>query len=88
MNYRAFAAPAALAAILVTTVSFVDTQIAFATGYEKSQVMSQVNECGDYWFPLDVLCSNINFQIQSDENNVAVTAAQEESGKKFGAPFP
>jgi hypothetical protein len=65
-----------------------DTQIAFASGYEKSQVISQVNECGNYWFPLDVFCPNINSQIQGDENSAKVTAAQEESSKNFGPPFP
>jgi hypothetical protein len=88
MNYIALAAPAILVAILVTTVSFMDTHIAFATGYEKSQIISQVNECGNYWFPINVVCSNINSQIQGDENNVAVTAEAEKSSKNFGPPFP
>ena len=87
MNYTALAAPAVLVA-LVTTVSFMDTHIAFANLYEKSQVISQVNECGSYWFPINVVCSNINSQIQGDVNSVAVTAAQEESSKNFGPPFP
>jgi hypothetical protein len=88
MNYIALAAPTALATILVTTCSFMDTYIAFATGYEKSQVISQVNECGSYWFPINVFCPNINSQIQGDENSAKVTAAQEESSKNFGPPFP
>jgi len=88
MNYIALAAPAVLVAILVATVSFMGTHIAFATGYEKSQVISQVNECGNYWFPINVFCSSINSQIQGDENNVAATAEAEESSKNFGTPFP
>ncbi len=44
----------------------------FAGGYEKSQVVSQINVCGNYWFPINVICSNFNSQIQGDENNVAV----------------
>jgi hypothetical protein len=53
---------------------------------------SQTNKCGNYWFPINVLCSNINPQIQGDENSIAVTSAQEdgnvESTKNLGAPFP
>jgi hypothetical protein len=88
MNFIALAASTVLVAILVATVSFMDMHIAFANLYEKSQVISQVNECGSYWFPINVVCSNINSQIQGDENSVAVTAAQEESSKNFGPPFP
>jgi hypothetical protein len=88
MNLIALAASTVLVGILVTTVSSMDTHIAFAAGYEKSQVISQVNECGNYWFPINVVCSNLNPQIQGDENSAAVTATQEESSKKFGPPFP
>jgi hypothetical protein len=53
---------------------------------------SQTNKCGNYWFPINVLCSNINPQIEGDENSIAVTSAQEdgnvESTKNLGAPFP
>jgi hypothetical protein len=73
--------------ILVATTSLLDKKMAFADSYEKSQAMTQTSECGNYWFLLDVFCSNINSQIQGDENSAAVTAAQEESSKNFGAPF-
>jgi hypothetical protein len=36
---------------------------------------SQTNKCGNYWFPINVLCSNINPQIEGDENSIAVTSA-------------
>ena len=62
----------------------------YATDYEKSQTAS--NECGNYWFPLDVLCSNLGSQTNGDENSVSVasTEQQEEdkSSKSYGPPFP
>ncbi len=48
------------------------TGIAFASSYEKSQTVSQTNDCGNYWFPLNVLCSNVGSQAQGDENSVAI----------------
>jgi hypothetical protein len=88
MNFIALAASTVLVAILVATVSFMDMHMPFANLYEKSQVISQVNECGNYWFPIDVVCSNLNSQFHGDENSVAVTSAAEESSKNFGPPFP
>jgi hypothetical protein len=87
---------AATAAVVVvlSTVSFMSIHTVFASNYEKTQSesASQINECGNYWFPINVLCSNINSQTQGDENGVAVTSAQEdgnaESTKNLGAPFP
>jgi len=87
MNRIALAA-FAIITILVATTSLLDKKMAFADSYEKSQTISQTNECGNYWFPINVFCSSINSQIQGDENNVGVTTAQEESSKNFGAPFP
>jgi len=64
----------------------------FAGSYEKSQVTSQTNECGNYWFPLDVLCSNLGSQIQGDENIVTVRAADEDDehvqNTESFTPFP
>jgi hypothetical protein len=100
MNYSAFAAnsTATVAIVIVTILTVVSailltsTNIVFAENYEKSQGITQVNDCNDYWFPFNVLCSNINSQIQDDENSVSVTAAQEDgnvkSAENFGAPFP
>lgn len=48
---------------------------AYAAEYEKSQTTVQTNECGNYWFPLDVLCSNLGSQNQGKENSVTVAAA-------------
>jgi hypothetical protein len=87
MNRIALAA-FAIITILVVTTSLLDKKMAFADSYEKSQTITQTNECGNYWFPINVVCSNINSQIQGDENSIAVTSAQEESSKNLGPPFP
>jgi hypothetical protein len=77
---------------VVSAILLTSTNSVFAENYEKSQGITQVNDCNDYWFPFNVLCSNINSQIQDDENSVSVTAAQEDgnvkSAENFGAPFP
>jgi hypothetical protein len=77
--------------IFLITVSNVGTHIAFASSYEKSQTISQTNDCGNYWFPLNILCSNVGSQVQGDENSVAVAAGQAEgnteSSENF-TPFP
>jgi hypothetical protein len=78
--------------IVLWTVSFMSTHTVFAGSYEKTQSASQTNECGNYWFPINVLCSNINPQSQGDKSSVAVTSAQEdgnaESTENLGTPFP
>jgi len=63
-----------------------------AADYEKSQTIVQTNECGNYWFPLDVLCSNLGSQTNGDENSVSVASAQQQeedkSSKSYVPPFP
>jgi hypothetical protein len=87
-------AEVAIVAILavVAAISFTATHAVFADNYEKSQGVTQVNNCGNYWFPINVLCSNLNTEIQGDQNGVAVTGAQEDgnvrSTENLGAPFP
>jgi len=69
----------------------VGTHIAFASSYEKSQTISQTNDCGNYWFPLNVLCSNVGSQAQGGENSVAIAAGETEgkgeASDKF-TPYP
>jgi len=68
----------------------------FGGDYEKNQAIAQTNECGNYWFPLDVLCSNLGSQAQGDENSVSIASAHEqeddegnaESSNSYGPPFP
>jgi hypothetical protein len=94
MNRIPSAAAVAVIIIVLSIAPFMSTHTVFADSYEKSQSTSasQTNECGNYWFPINVLCSNINSQTQGDENSVAVTSAQEDGNvkptKNLGAPFP
>ena len=83
MNYRAIAVFGIIVILMVT----VSSHPVFAGGYEKSQVISQTNECGNYWFPVNVICSNINPQTQGDENIVAI-ATTPKSDISNGPPFP
>jgi uncharacterized OB-fold protein len=77
--------------IFLIATSIVDTHIVFASSYEKSQTISQTNDCGNYWFPLNVLCSNVGSQVHGDENSVVITTGHAEgkveSSKNF-TPFP
>ena len=84
MNYRAIAV-FGIIVILVVTIS---SHPVFAGGYEKSQIISQTNECGNYWFPVNIICSNLNSQAQGDENNVAIAIPASEPDTNYGAPFP
>jgi len=46
-------------------------------GYEKSQAVSQVNDCGNGELPLNIGCQNTASQIQGDYNSAASASAQE-----------
>jgi hypothetical protein len=74
--------------LIAVIISFMSPILALAGSYEKSQVVSQANECGNYWFPVNVICSNLNSQAEGDENNVAATTTTPESDANFGPPFP
>jgi hypothetical protein len=75
-------------AISMVTVSFLPAHPVFAGGYEKSQVISQINECGNYWFPVNIICSNLNSQAQGEENDVAMATTTPDSDTNYGTPFP
>jgi hypothetical protein len=89
MNYGFLVTLAA--SISLVGASIVGTHIVYASSYEKSQMISQNNDCGNYWFPLNVLCSNVGSQVQGEENSVAIATGQAEgkveSSENF-APFP
>ena len=74
--------------LVAVIISFMSPSLALAGSYEKSQVISQTNKCGNYWFPVNVICSNLNSQAEGDENNVAMTTTTPESDANFGPPFP
>jgi hypothetical protein len=52
---------------------------AFAVEYDKSQVSSEINDCGNGQFPLSVLCQNLNAEVQGNENAVNVIGHQTSS---------
>jgi hypothetical protein len=79
--------------IFLGAVSYVGINSVYAADYEKSQTIVQINECGNYWFPLDILCSNLGSQTNGDENSVSVASAQQQEEEKssktsYGPPFP
>ena len=84
MNYRAIT----VFGIIVILVVIVSSHPVFASGYEKSQIISQTNECGNYWFPVNIICSNLSSQIQGDENDAAMTTTTPDSDTNYGTPFP
>jgi hypothetical protein len=45
-------------------------------GYEKSQAVSQVNDCGNGELPLNVGCQNTASQIQGDGNEAVLASEQ------------
>ena len=88
MKYGAIAAFGVMA-LLVTTMMSISINQTYAGGYEKSQVVSQANECGNYWFPVNIICSNLNSQAQGNDNDVAIAATTTpDSNPNYGAPFP
>jgi hypothetical protein len=84
-----------MAVMLIGATAFA-TDSVFADGkkkYGKSQAISQVNECGNYWFPVNIICSNLSSQAQGNENYAGLAAAtsdsqRTDSGKNYGTPFP
>ena len=97
MAHRANTVLTALVGLLaaaITAVSLVGVGEVLAGGYEKSQSTVQTNECGNYWFPVNVICSNLGSQVNGDENNVAMgtntesASSSTDSKTNYGPPFP
>jgi hypothetical protein len=65
---------AAMAVMLIGTTALA-TEDAFAK-YGKSQVVTQVNKCGNGDMAMYVGCENTASQIQGDSNRVAGATAQ------------
>ena len=75
-------------AIMLIGATALATDDAFADkkkkSYEKSQAVSQVNDCGNGELPLNIGCQNTASQIQGDDNEAALA-----SNQAFGeAPVP
>ena len=94
VNIRLSAVMVVVVFIFSGAVSYMGVNSVYAADYERSQTIVQTNECGNYWFPLNVLCSNLGSQTQGDENSVSVASAQEQqeedksSKTSYGPPFP
>jgi hypothetical protein len=76
----------AVMAVMLIGATALSTDDAFADkkkkgGYEKSQAVSQVNDCGNGEMPLNVGCQNTASQVQGDDNTPALTSEQ-----PFGRP--
>jgi hypothetical protein len=52
MNYRAMVVFGMIVILMVT----VSSHPVSAGGYEKSQINIQRNECGNHWFPMNIIC--------------------------------
>jgi hypothetical protein len=79
MNTKYMFIVATMAVMLVGATALA-TEDAFADDdekkYEKNQVPSQANACGNGELPLNVFCQNIGSQVQGDENAVSATGSQ------------
>jgi hypothetical protein len=79
MNTKYLVVVAAMTAMLVAA-TVLATDSAFADkkrkSYEKSQAVSQTNDCGNGDTPIDVFCQNLASQIQGDNNAPALDADQ------------
>jgi hypothetical protein len=95
MHYRLLAIASGMVILLTIAIAAagVPLNMVSATSYEKSQTITQTNECGNYWFPINIICSNLGSQIQGDENSITVAAADDQEtenveGSESFAPFP
>jgi hypothetical protein len=95
MNYRllvtAYVIVILLTVVIAAAAAGLPSNMVYATSYQKSQTITQTSECGNYWFPINIICSNLGSQIQGDENSATVSAAandQEKESSQSFAPFP
>jgi hypothetical protein len=97
MNSKYMVVVAAMAVMLIGATTLA-TDDAFADkkrhddkkkgGYDKSQAVSQVNDCGNGELPINVGCQNTASQIQGDDNSAALSSAQGFSEVEVEAPAP
>jgi hypothetical protein len=78
MNTRYLVIVIVVMVILVGTTALSTTDIAFADKkkYEKNQVASQANDCGNGELPLNIGCQNLLSQIQGDGNAANIIGVQ------------
>jgi len=77
MNPKYLTMVTIMAAVLIGATALATSESAFAGGYTKTQAINQVNDCGNGELPLNVLCSNVDSQVQGDENVVSQSGAQQ-----------
>ncbi len=59
---------------------------ALAIEYDKTQVTSEINECGNGEFPLSVLCQNSDSEVQGNENAINIIGHQTSiNGQSIGS---
>ena len=60
---------------------------AVAREYDKTQITSEINECGNGQLPLSVLCQNLDAEVQGNENAINIIGHQTSSinGQPTGA---
>ncbi|HET6640071.1 MAG TPA: hypothetical protein VFG77_00520 [Nitrososphaeraceae archaeon] len=78
MNTKCLVVVAVLAVMLIGSAGVV-TEDAFASKkkhYEKSQAVSQANDCGNGGWAVNVGCQNTASQIQGDDNSAAQESSQ------------
>ena len=78
MNTKCLVVVAVLAVMLIGAEGVV-TEDAFASKkkhYEKSQAISQANDCGNGGWAVSVGCQNTASQIQGDDNSAAQESSQ------------
>jgi hypothetical protein len=59
-----------------TILSTTDSAFAGKKKYEKSQAVSQANDCGNGELPLNVFCQNLLSQLQGDGNAINIIGVQ------------
>jgi hypothetical protein len=78
MNSKYIAVVATLAVMLIAATALSTTDSAFAgKKKEYSQATSQVNDCGNGSVPTNILCQNLDSQIQGDGNAATITGEQQ-----------
>jgi hypothetical protein len=87
MNVKYIAIVAVIAATLVGT-TIITADSALATKYHKNQAVAQTNACGNGELPFNVLCSNVESQVQGDENAVALDSFQQGGSLQGGVIGP
>jgi hypothetical protein len=93
MDTKYMVAVAVMVVMLIGATALATSESAFTGGhghkksYEKNQAVSQVNDCGNGKYPMNVGCQNIASQIQGDENGVALSADQSGQTNFFYFPF-